>query len=133
LLNLSAFLDPHALLVVRRVGLDDRFVVEVPAFAALGSAQRPLSFRARGTDGGESVPARDEHLLGLPGVQVSAAELDRAHAPAVRDGQLADNITGQRHRQPLRSGTRLCHSLSSSPGSPRSAGSSGSVVFQVAR
>jgi hypothetical protein len=133
LLGLGAFLDPHALLVVRRVWLDDRFGFEVPAFAALGSAQCPLAFGARGADGGEGVPARDEHLLGLPGFKVGAAELDGAHAPAVLDGQLADNITGQRHGQPLRSGARLCHSLSSSPGSPGSGRSAGSVVFQVVR
>jgi hypothetical protein len=43
------------------------------------------------------VPARDEHLLGLAGVQVGASELDGPYAPAVFDGQLADDITGQRH------------------------------------
>jgi hypothetical protein len=32
----GAFLDPHALLVVGVVRLGDGFVVEVPAFAALG-------------------------------------------------------------------------------------------------
>ena len=72
-------------------------------------------------------------MLSVAGVQVGAAELDGAHAPAVFDGQLADDIAGQRHGQPLGSGARLCHSLSSSPGSPGSAGAPGSLASQVAR
>jgi hypothetical protein len=97
LLGLGALFDPHALLAVGSVWLDHRFVVEVPAFPALGGPQCPLAFRARWTDGGEGVPARHEHLFGLADFKVGTPELDGPHAPAVLDGELADDITGQRH------------------------------------
>ena len=39
-----------------------------------------------------------------PGVQVGAAQLDRADARAVLDGQVQDHLAGQRHRHPFRPG-----------------------------
>ena len=129
-LGLGAHFDPHALHVVGLVGLDDGFVVEVPAFAALGRAQRLGPFGAGRADRGEGVPAGDEHLLDLAGLQVGAAELDRADAAAVGDGQLADHVTGQRHGQPLRPGRGVGSFGLLSPGP---AGSSWSVACQRAR
>ena len=63
-----------------------------------------------GQTDGEGVPAGDEYLLDLAGVDVGAAELDRADAPAVGDGQLAHHIAGERHGQPLGSGGSWGHS-----------------------
>ena len=51
---------------------------------------------------GQGVPARDEHLLNVAGVEIGAAELDRADARAVLDGQVLDHLPGQRHGHPLR-------------------------------
>ena len=92
-------------------------VVEVPAFAALRGPQGLGPFGAGRADRGEGVPAGDEHWFGLAGVQVGAAELDRADAAAVLDGQVADDVAGQRHGQPLCSGRGLGHSASISSGS----------------
>jgi len=129
-LGLGAFLDPHPLYVVGLVGLDDGLAVEMPAFPALGCPQRLGPFGARGADGGEGVPARDEHLGDLAGLDVGAAELHRPHAPAIGDGQLADHGTSERHGQSLGAGGSWCHSASWSPGC---AGSSGSVACQRAQ
>ena len=102
--GLGAVLDPHALYVVGLVGGDDGLGVQVPALAALRGPQRLGSLGAGWADGGEGVPARDEHLLDLAGVYVGAAELDGTDAAAMGDGQVADDITGERHGQPLRPG-----------------------------
>ena len=53
---------------------------------------------------GQGVPAGDEHRVDLAGVQVGAAQLDRADAGAVLDGQVLDHLPGQRHGHPLRPG-----------------------------
>src|SRR5205823_1233779 len=82
-LGLGALLDPHALHVVRLVGLGDGFVVEMPALAALDRAQRLGPFGTGRADRGEGVPAGDEHLVHLAGLDVGAAELDRANTAAV--------------------------------------------------
>ena len=93
-LMLGALLDPHPLHLVGLVSLDAGLVVEVPPLPALGRAQGLGPLSAGGADRGEGVPARDEHLLDLAGLGVGPAELDRSHAPAVGDGQLADHIPG---------------------------------------
>jgi hypothetical protein len=67
-------------------------VVEVPAFATLRGAQGLVPLSAGRADRDESVPARDEHLLDLAGVDVGAAELDGADTAAVGDGQFADDM-----------------------------------------
>ena len=131
-LGVGAQLDPHLLLVVGRRRADDGLGVEVPAFAALRGAQRLGPLGAGRADRGEGVPAGHEDLLDLAGVQVGAAELDGADAAAVLGGQVADDIAGQRHGEPLRSGRALGHAASVSPGRRVVVGS-GSVACQVAR
>ena len=96
------------------------------------AARRVLARSAQaGQTDGEGVPARDEHLFHLAGVQVGAAELDGADAAAVLGGQVADDIAGQRHGQPLRAGRAWGHAVSVSPGSAGSSVVSGSVACQV--
>ena len=97
----GALLDPPALVIAGGVRLDDRFGLEVPAFLALCRPQRPGPFRARRAHAGEGVPAGHQHLLYLAGVEVGAAQLHRPDARTVLDGQVLDDVTGQRHRQPL--------------------------------
>ena len=101
-LRLGAVGDQGPLLPGGRVGVDDGFVVEVPAFAALGGAQDPGAFGARRADRGQGVPARDEDLLDVAGVDLGAAQLHRPLAGAVLGGQVLDHVPGQRHRHPLR-------------------------------
>jgi hypothetical protein len=93
--------DCDPLVFSGRVGVDDGFVVEVPAFAALRGAQDPGPFGARRADRGQGVPARDEDLLDMAGVDVGAAQLDRSQAGAVLGGQVLDHGAGQRQRHPL--------------------------------
>ena len=100
-LRLGPVGDPGPLLVVRRVRLHDRLVVQVPAFAALRGAQQPGPFGAWRAHRGQGVPARDEDLLDVAGVDVGAAQLDRPQAGAVLGGHLFDHVPGQRRRQPL--------------------------------
>ena len=50
------------------------------------------------------MPAGHEHLLDGTGVQVGAAQLHWADAGAVLDGQVLDDLTGERHGQPLGAG-----------------------------
>ena len=97
-LGLGAGLDPPPLLLGGRVRVGDRLVLEVPAFPALRRPQRPRPFRARRAHRGEGVPAGHQHLLYLAGVEVGAAQLHRPDARAVLDGQVLDDLTGQRHR-----------------------------------
>jgi hypothetical protein len=100
-LSLGALLDPPALHAVRLVRLDHWLVVEVPAFAALGSPQRLGPFGAGWADRGEGVPARHEHLLDLARGDVGAAQLHRPQACPVLNGNLPHHLPRQRHRQPL--------------------------------
>jgi hypothetical protein len=100
-LCLSPVGDAGLLLVVGRVWFDDRFVVQVPAFAALRGAEQPGSFGAWRADRGEGVPAGDEDLLDVAGVDVGAAQLDRPQAGAVLGGYLFDHVPGQRRCQPF--------------------------------
>jgi hypothetical protein len=44
------------------------------------------------------VPARDQHLLDVAGVDIRPAELDRALAGVVLGGQVLDHGPGERHR-----------------------------------
>ena len=104
LLGFGAHRHPPLLVVGGRVRGQVGFVLEVPAFPALGSAQGPGPLGAGRADMGQGVPARDEHLVHLAGVEVGAAELDRADAGAVLDGQVLDHLPGQRHGHPLRPG-----------------------------
>ena len=94
------------------------FVLEVPAFPALRRPQRLGPLRAGRADAGEGVPARDEHGVFLAGVQVGAAQLDGADAGAVLDGQVLDDLPGQRHGHPLRprrpASCGVCRSLGTS-------------------
>jgi hypothetical protein len=52
-------------------------------------------------DGGDGVPAGHEHLVHSPGIEVGPAELHRADTGAVLDGQILDDIAGERHGQPF--------------------------------
>ena len=106
-LGLGPLFDPPLLVLGRRVRLDDRFGLQVPAFPALRGPQRLGAFRARRAHRGQGVPARDEHLLDGPGGYVGAAQLHRADAGAVLDGQVADDLAGQRHREPFGPGGLL--------------------------
>ena len=106
-LSLGALFDPPLLVLGRLVRFDDRFGFQVPAFPALRGPQRPGAFRARRAHGGQGVPARHEHLFHGPGGQVGAAQLHRADAGAVLDGQVLDDLAGQRHRQPFGPGGLL--------------------------
>jgi hypothetical protein len=101
-LGVGAGLDPPPLVLGSRVGVGDGFVLEVPAFPALRRPQRLRPFRARRAHRGEGVPARDEYLLDLAGVEVGAAQLHRPDARAVLDGQILNDLPGQRHGHPLR-------------------------------
>ena len=101
-LDVGAVLDPPFLVIGGGVGLEVGFVVEVPAFPALRGAQVPGAFGAGGADRREGVPARDEDLFGFAGGQVGAAQLDGADAAAVVDGDVFNDVTGQRHGHPLR-------------------------------
>jgi hypothetical protein len=100
-LRLGPVGDLGTLLVVRRAWLDYRFVVQVPAFAALRGAQHPGPFGAWRAHRGEGVPARYEHLVDMAGVDVGTAQLYWPQAGAVLDGYLFDHVPGQRRRQPL--------------------------------
>jgi hypothetical protein len=101
LLGFGAQDKPPLLIVGGRSGGEVGFVLEVPAFPALGGPQGLGPFRARGADRRQRVPAGDEHLLDLAGIDVAAAELDRADARALLHGYLADDIADQRHGHPL--------------------------------
>ena len=101
-LGLGAVGDQGPLLGGGRVGVDDGLVVEVPAFAALGGPQDPGAFGAGRADRGQGVPAGDEDLLDMAGVDLGAAQLHRPLAGAVLGGQVLDHIPRQRHRHPLR-------------------------------
>jgi hypothetical protein len=85
------------------------------------------------------VATGDEHLFHLAGVQVGAAELHGPGAAAVLGRQVADDITGQRHGQPLRTSRAWGHSASRGPESLASESPSmgvvvsGSVACQVMR
>ena len=59
LLRISALFQQPGLPVVRRGGLDDGFVFEVPAFPALSGPQAPGSFRAGRAHRGEGRAAGD--------------------------------------------------------------------------
>ncbi len=123
-LIVGAGLDPVPLFLVRVVRLDHRLVLEMPPFPALRGAERLGPLSAGRADAGEGVPAGNEHLLGLAGVEVGSAELHGADAAAVLDGELAHDVAGQRHGHALGACAALRHSLSLSPGS---------VVRQVTR
>jgi hypothetical protein len=101
-LRLGAVGDQGLLFPGGRVWVDDGFVVEVPAFPALGSPQDPGAFGAGRADRVQGVPARDEDLLDIASVNLGAAQLHRPLADAMLGGQVLDHVPGQRHRQPLR-------------------------------
>ena len=101
-LHLGPVSDQCPMLLGGRVRVDDRFMVEVPAFAALGGPQDPGAFGAGRADRGQGVPARDEDLLDVAGVDFGAAQLHRPLARAVLGGQVLDHVPGERHRHPFR-------------------------------
>ena len=100
-LGLGPVGDRGPLVFGGRVGVDDGFVVEVPAFAALRGPQDPGPLGTGWADRGQGVPARDQHLLDVAGVDVGPAQLDRAQAGAVLGRQVLDHGAGQRQRHPL--------------------------------
>ena len=100
-LRLGAVGDQVPLLLGRRVRVDDGFMVEVPAFAALRGPQDPGPLRARRAHRGQGVPARDQDLLDVAGVDLGPAQLHRPQACAVLGGQVLDHLAGQRCRHPL--------------------------------
>ena len=91
-LRLGPVGDRGPLVFGGRGGVDDGFVVEVPAFAALRGPQDPGPFGARRADRGQGVPARDEDLLDVAGADVGAAQLDRPQAGAVLGSQIPDHL-----------------------------------------
>ena len=72
-LRLCPVADCGPLVLRGRVRVDDGFVVQVPAFAALRGPQDPGPLGARQTHRGQRVPARDENLLDMAGVDLGAA------------------------------------------------------------
>jgi hypothetical protein len=96
---------------IRRGGLVDGLVFEVPAFPALRRPQAPGPFRAAGAHSREDGAAGDEDRLDLSGVDVGAAQLDGPDAPAAGFGEVLDGGCRQRHRQPLRSCGAFSHWL----------------------
>ena len=128
-LGLGALLDQPALPVVRVVRVNDRLMIEMPAFPALGRPQHPGPFSARSAHRGQGVPARDEDLFHPSGADIGAAELHRPQAGPVLGRDLPDHGPRERHRHPLGACPRprliLCPRLGhQSPPSP-SAGPSG--------
>ena len=105
LLGLGPLGDPPLLVFGRRVWLDVGFVLEVPAFPALGGAQGLGPFRAGRAYRVQGAPARDQHGLCLAGLAVGAAQLDRADARAVLHGHLAEHVTGHWHGHPVGPGS----------------------------
>ena len=100
-LRLGPVSNQCPLVLGSRVGVDDELLVEVPAFAALRGPQDPGSFGTRRAHRGQSVPARDQHLLDVASVDLGPAQLHRAQARAVLGGQILDHGAGERHRHPL--------------------------------
>ena len=101
LLGVGAHRDPPLLVIDSRVGSQVGFVLELPPLPALHGPQGPGAFGAGRAGMGQGVPAGDEHLVHLAGVEVGAAELDRTDAGSVLDGQVFDHLAGQRRRHPL--------------------------------
>ena len=118
-LSLGAVLDPHRLHLIRRGRDRDRLGVEVPAFGTLSGPQHLGSFGARRALAGEGGAAGDEDLLGLAGLKVDAAELDRVQAGAVGFGDRPHRVAGGRVGEPVGPGS-ACVSLAPSvlPASP---------------
>ena len=101
-LRLGPVGDQRPLVLGSRVRVDDGFVVQVPAFAALRGPQDPGPLGARRAHRGQGVPARDEDLLDVAGVDLGPAQLHRPQAGAVLGGQLLHHVPGQRHRPSAR-------------------------------
>ena len=103
-LSLGALFHPPLLILGGPVRVEDRFGFQVPALPALGRPQGFGSLGAGRTDRSEGVPAGHEHLLDGAGVEVGPAQLHGANAGAVLDGQVLDDLTGERNGQPLGAG-----------------------------
>ena len=100
-LRLGPLGDQRPLVLGSRVRVDDGFVVQVPAFAALRGPQDPGPLGAGRAYRRQGVPARNQNLLDVAGVDLGPAQLHRPQAGAVLGGQILDHLTGQRHRHPL--------------------------------
>ena len=100
-LRLGPVGDQRPLVLGSRVRVDDGFVVQVPAFAALRGPQDPGPLGAGRAHRGQGVPARDEDLLDVAGVDLGPAQLHRPQAGAVLGGQVLDHVAGQRCGHPL--------------------------------
>jgi hypothetical protein len=93
-LGLSAVLDPRRLHVIGRRRVGDGLGVQVPAFGALRRPQYLGPLGARRAFGGEGGAAGNEHLVGLAGFGVDAAELDGVQAGAVGFGDCPYRVAG---------------------------------------
>jgi hypothetical protein len=100
-LGLGAQGDPPLLVLAGRAGGEAGFVLEVPAFPALGGAQGLGPLRARRAYRVQRAPARHQDGLRLAGFLVGAAQLDRPDARAVLDGHVPKHVTSQRHGHPV--------------------------------
>ena len=100
-LRLGPVGDQVPLVLRRRVRVDDGFVVQVPAFAALRGPQDPGPLGAGRAHRGQGVPARDEDLLDVAGVDLGPAQLHRPQAGAVLGGQVPDHLRASGIGHPL--------------------------------
>ena len=100
-LRLGSVSDQRSLVLGSRVRVDDGFVVQVPALATLRRAQDPGPLGAGRAHRGQGVPARDQYLLDVSGVDLGPAQLHRPQARAVLGGQVLHHVPGQRYGHPL--------------------------------
>ena len=100
-LRLGSVSDQRSLVLGSRVRVDDGFVVQVPALATLRRAQDPGPLGAGRAHRGQGVPARDQDLLDVSGVDLGPAQLHRPQARAVLGGQVLHHVPGQRCGHPL--------------------------------
>src|SRR6516165_8751321 len=87
--------QPCLLVIVCRLEYRVRVMLEVPSFPALLGTQALGPVGAGRAAFLERRPAWHEDLLNLPRHDVCPAELDRADAPALSLGELADRVTSQ--------------------------------------
>ncbi len=130
-LSLGPLLDQPALPVVRVVRVNDRLMIEMPAFPALGRPEHPGPFGARRADRGQRVPARHEDLFHPSRADIGTAELHRPQAGPVLGRDLPDHGPRERHRHPLGACPRPGLILCPRPGSPITSVSLGGPVRAV--
>jgi hypothetical protein len=96
--------DQQLLMLIRLAGCRCGLPLKMPAFPTLLRAQSLRALGARRACGCQRCPAWDHHQLALARRGAEPAELHRADAGAMLDGDRPDDITSQRMRHPL--GTR---------------------------